>query len=291
MPTAWANSWRRRATAGDGRADGTTNGRDAREGREADGGLRARSDYPLVILFPGYARGMVVRRALCNCLFPTSFAAIALVGPAAGHELTPEAVREIALDAIRSDPILMSELVDAAEAAEAGDARRLITDDNAPVIGNPDGDVTLVKFFDYNCPYCRRAEAQMLRLLARDPDLRVVYREWPIFGAGSTIASKAALAAREQGRYAEMHAALLASGVQLDEAAVMRIAAEVGLDPDRLRDDMKAARVQAHLDESARMAEALGLSGTPWFVLGEELIPGVVDAVELHRLVRDARAE
>ena len=214
------------------------------------------------------------------------------VAPVVGHDLSPEEIRRIAVDAILADPGLMMDLVEAAkdDMPYATPALSLTADPNAPEAGNPEGDVTLVKFSDYNCPFCRRADREMSRLVARDPNLRVVYREWPVLGAGSVFAARAALAAREQDLYPEIHRALLASRGRLNEEKVMAVAAEVGLDVARLRRDMEDASVQSHIDASNEMAGALGLTGTPWFVLGDELIPGVVDAAELHRLVRAERA-
>ncbi len=117
-------------------------------------------------------------------------------------------------------------------------------DPNAPVLGNPEGDVTVVEFFDYNCPYCRRAMSEVQGLLDADQDVRLVYREWPILGEGSVFAAKAALAAREQGKYEEFHWALMGMEERAEEASVMRLAEEIGLDVEKLRADMDAPEVQ-----------------------------------------------
>ncbi len=228
--------------------------------------------------------------------------ATALALPAAAQDLTEAQVRALVLDTIRANPEIVMEAVgilqrrDAAEAeARAqetlGTARdRLERDPNAPVAGNPDGDVTVVEFFDYNCPYCRRAADQVAALVDEDDMVRIVYREWPILGEGSVAAARAALAAREQDGYEAIHAAMMAANGRLDEAAVLRIAGDVGLDVDRLRADMDAPEVQNHIDASMALAEELGFTGTPSFVIGDTRAPGLIDAGQMIEAVEAARA-
>ena len=103
-------------------------------------------------------------------------------------------------------------------------------DRNAPVLGNPDGDVTVVEFFDYNCPYCRQAAGEVQALLDADAGVRLIYREWPILGEGSLYAARAALASRAQGKYEAFHWALMEDRARKDETAVLRIAESIGLD-------------------------------------------------------------
>ena len=106
-------------------------------------------------------------------------------------------------------------------------------DPNAPVLGNVDGDVTIVEFFDYNCPYCKRVKPEIQALMAADPDIRLVCREWPILGEGSVFAARAALAARNQGKYEEFHWALMGLQGRAEEASILNAAVEIGLDADR----------------------------------------------------------
>ena len=228
-----------------------------------------------------------------------------LLPPAAGEAraMTAEEVKEIALQAILENPEVVMEAVailqerqaraeaDAARAALSDNRDALERDDNAPVLGNPEGDVTVVEFFDYNCPYCRRAGAEVAALIAADPNVRVVYREWPILGEESVVAARAALASREQGLYPAFHEALMGQQIRLDEALVMEVAAEVGLDVERLRADMDAPEVQAHIDASMELARSLGINGTPAFVVADALAPGVVTAEELARMVAAARED
>ncbi|WP_308915339.1 DsbA family protein [Jannaschia sp. LMIT008] len=238
-------------------------------------------------------------RPTLPALLAATLALTPLAAPA--QDLSDERIKELALQAILENPDIVMEAVAIiqqreadAQAAQARatleSSRDLLTNDpNAPVGGNPDGDVTVVEFFDYNCGFCRRAAPEVAEMLERDGAVRVVYREWPILGEGSVFAARAALAARAQDRYADLHHALIGAGSRLDEATVMEIAEGVGLDVDRLRADMDAPEVQAHLDTSMRLAQSLGFSGTPSFVIGGELVPGMVDADAMLELVDAAR--
>ncbi|MBL9048275.1 MAG: DsbA family protein, partial [Tabrizicola sp.] len=198
--------------------------------------------------------------------------------------------------AIRENPELVLEALQALEArqaeAQAATAASVLAeergtldrDPNAPVLGNPDGDVTIVEFFDYNCPYCKRAMPEINALLAEDTNVRLVLSE------GSVLAARAALASRQQGKYAEMHDALMTMRGKVEAEAVLRIAGEVGLDVEKLKVDMQSPEVEEHIATSMRLAEALGFNGTPSFVVGDQLIPGFVEKPELLDAVTAARA-
>jgi len=217
------------------------------------------------------------------------------------QDLTDERIKELALQAIRENPQIIMEAVQILEAERAAsqaqaqsevldNQRQLLErDPNAPVLGNPDGDVTVIEFFDYNCPYCKRAMAEVQGLLEGDDNIRLVYREWPILGDGSVFAAKAALASREQGKYETFHWALMGMQGRAEEASVMRIAKEVGLDIDRLRADMETPEIQEHIATSMRLTQALGFNGTPSFVIGDELVPGFVEEDQLRALVDKVR--
>ncbi|MCK0169105.1 DsbA family protein [Jannaschia sp. S6380] len=234
-------------------------------------------------------------------VLPTA-ALLALIAlPAPAETFTEAEIKQLALDAILENPQIVMEaaaILQERDAARAqAEAQSTMTenrdllerDANAPVVGNPDGDVTVVEFFDYNCPYCKRAGDEVGKLLAEDGQVRVVYREWPILGEGSVFAARAALAAREQDGYAEMHEALMGARGRLDESTVLEIAEEVGLDVARLRRDMDAPEVQAHIDTSMELAQSLGFTGTPSFVIGETLAPGLIDADQMQDIVKGVR--
>ncbi len=211
-------------------------------------------------------------------------------------------VRELVLETIRTNPEIVVEAVaileqrqaEAAETArtEVLKSRRdlLERDPNAPVLGNVEGDVTVVEFFDYNCSYCRRAMSEVKGLLAADSGVRLVYREWPILGEGSVFAAKASLASRKQGKYEEFHWALMGMKGRAEKASVLRIASEVGLDIDKLTADMASPEIEEHIQTSMDLSRALGFSGTPSFVIGEELVPGLVEEAQLLELVKSTRS-
>lgn len=168
--------------------------------------------------------------------------------------------------------------------------RAIERDPNAPVLGNPKGDITLTEFFDYNCPYCRKMVPTMQRLIGSDPALRVVFREWPVFGEGSVFAARAALAAWRQGRYWQMHGGLMAMKGRAEEASVLRVARDLGLDEARLRRDMDADRVAEHLATSSELAEHMSLVGTPTLIAGDEGLFGEQSDAALRALLARARA-
>ncbi len=158
----------------------------------------------------------------------------------------------------------------------------------SPVIGNPEGDVTLVEFFDYQCGYCKRMEPARAQLLAEDDGLRMVMKEFPILGPASVVAARAALAAEMQGRYEDFHAALMNIQGQLSEQMIFDTAAAVGLDVERLREDMQSPEVAAELRANMDLAQALGINGTPAFVINGQVVPG---AVGYDRLKAEIEAE
>jgi protein-disulfide isomerase len=182
-------------------------------------------------------------------------------------------------------------------AAEAENLKRtiaersaeILNDPAAPVGGNPSGDITLVEFFDYNCPYCRRVAPTVTDLIEDDPNLRLVYKEFPILGPGSQFAARAALASRAQGKYLEFHETLMNAGQQVNEDSVIEIARAVELDVDRLAEDMEDPAIEAAIARNLELASALGITGTPSFVIGDRVVPGAVDRTTLEALITQAR--
>lgn len=165
----------------------------------------------------------------------------------------------------------------------------LVADDRDPIIGNPDGDVTLVEFFDYRCGYCRAMAEPLQSLLEEDPELRVVMKEFPILGPDSQLASRAALAAQMQGGYEAMHWALLAEN-SIGEAVVQRLAEEQGLDVEQLMADMESEAVAEHIQDNILLAQGLAINGTPSFVIGDTILPGAVPATRLADLISQERS-
>jgi protein-disulfide isomerase len=163
-------------------------------------------------------------------------------------------------------------------------------DPSSPVGGNPSGDVTLVEFFDYNCPYCRMMAPVMTEAEAADPQLRIVYKEFPILGPNSVFAAKAALAANKQGKYVAFHRALYQARAPIDEAKVLEVAGTVGLDVERMRADMQDTAIEGHLGKTGKLAQALRITGTPGFVVGDQISAGATDLNGLQTLIRGARS-
>ena len=166
----------------------------------------------------------------------------------------------------------------------------IFNDPASPVLGNQAGDVTLVEFFDYNCPYCRKAAPQMAELQASDKQLRLVYKEFPILGPGSMFAARAALASRKQGKYAEFHEAMMAHSGAIDESSTLEIARQVRLDIDQLRQDMQDPAIQDAIERNLALAGDLRINGTPSFVVGDEIVRGLTDLPTLKGLIAEARA-
>jgi len=166
------------------------------------------------------------------------------------------------------------------------------TDPVAPAVAPKGADVTIVLFSDYNCPYCRKVHPALQALLREDPKVRLLYRDWPIFGGASTEAARAAIAAEFQGRHAAFNEALMASQGKLDSAGVRAAADRAGVDWARLQKDLTARRqdIDAALGRSDRYARMLGLSGTPGLLIGPYLLPGAVGVAELRKVVAAVRA-
>ncbi|AML53387.1 DsbA family protein [Falsihalocynthiibacter arcticus] len=233
----------------------------------------------------------------------TTSVALCLAVPFAAYAdgVSDERIKELALEAILENPQIVMEAVAILEKQRLEDEslavadvltsqRALLEQDpNAPVLGNRDGDVTVVEFFDYNCPYCRSAMGEVQAMLKKDQNVRLVYREWPILGEGSVFASKAALAARNQGKYEEFHWALMGMKGRADEKSVLAIAKDIGLDVDVLRQDMDSPEVAEHIASSMSLSQTLGFNGTPSFVIGNQLVPGFVEQAQLSEYVDAVR--
>ena len=186
----------------------------------------------------------------------------------------------------------------AAEAAkhEAGVAKNAEAIFNSPrnvTLGNKDGDVTFVEFFDYNCGYCKRAMADMLDLMKSDPKLKVVLKEFPVLSQGSVEAAQVAVAVRMQDptgkKYLDFHQKLLNGRGQADKARAMAAAKEAGLDMAKLEKDLTSPEINATLNENFKLAEEMGLNGTPSYVIGKDVVVGAVGAPGLAKKISEAR--
>jgi protein-disulfide isomerase len=165
----------------------------------------------------------------------------------------------------------------------------LLHDAGDPVGGNAQASLTVVEFFDYHCPYCKAVAPEFLSTIQKDGNLRVVFKEFPILGDSSVFAAKVALAADKQGKYVEMHRALMALKGDLSEEAVYGAAKAQGLDVTKLKQDMAAPEVEERISKTYDLARALGIHGTPAFIIGDELIPGALPMSDLMQKVEKQR--
>jgi protein-disulfide isomerase len=241
------------------------------------------------------------------------FAALVLDGPVLAQGDSPDgftpkqkaAIEQIIKDYLLANPEVLIDVQTALEAkmdklqAERAkvtlkeSADEIFRKGSSPVVGNPSGDVTIVEFFDYNCPYCKRALPDLSKLIDKDPKLRVVLKEFPILSKGSEQAARVALAARNQGKYWELHHALYAATGQVDEASALRVAEKLGLDIARLGKDMNVPEISMEIEGNRRLAAKLGIQGTPYFLVGDRTVPGAPENLleVLTKQVQDVRKE
>jgi protein-disulfide isomerase len=174
------------------------------------------------------------------------------------------------------------------KAALATKQKELLNDPVSPISGNPNGEITLVEFFDYRCGYCKRAAGAVTQLQKEDTRVRVVYKDFPILGESSELAAKAALASNAQGKHQVFHEALLASKGDMTKDSILAIAGNIGLDAKRLETDMANPEWQTVIDRNRALAKELGITGTPGFIVGTELVPGALDLNGLKELIARA---
>jgi protein-disulfide isomerase len=160
-----------------------------------------------------------------------------------------------------------------------------------PVLGNPDGDVTIVEFFDYRCPYCRQVANLAVETAKADGNVRVVYKEYPILGPESEFAARAAIAAAMQGRYAEFHKALMNDVQTVNQDSVMRLAEMMDLDVAQLKEDMRSDEVSETIQRTRQLGQQLQINGTPAFIVGTEVAPGAISRDQLEEMIAQARQE
>jgi protein-disulfide isomerase len=211
-------------------------------------------------------------------------------------------VQKIVSDYLRQHPEVIIDAIKAYQARQDADQKAaaqknivLLKDDifkdpTSPVGGNPQGDVAIVEFFDYRCPYCKAVAPDLDKALAQDGKVKLVYKEFPILGPVSVTASKAALAAQMQGKYVPFHQKLISYKGNLDDQTIYKLAEDVGLDVTKLKADMAKPEIQAIIDKNAKLADKLNVQGTPGFVVGQEMIPGAASVDELTAAIKRARA-
>jgi protein-disulfide isomerase len=237
-------------------------------------------------------------------------ALLVLASPAladdAGPALSPQQRQEIEAmigNYIRNNPEVILEAVRNLQMREQAEQTRrreealamrrdeIERDETSPVVGNASGDVTLVEFFDYRCGYCKAVMPSLQRLLKDDPKVRFVMKEFPILSPESRTAARLALAVwrLEPKRYFALHTKLMEAKGDLTEARIFDIARSTGVNVERARREMEEPEIQRSLDQNMELARALGINGTPGFIIGKQLVPGAVDLETLKRMVAEAR--
>jgi protein-disulfide isomerase len=244
-----------------------------------------------------------MRKLACIALIALAIG-LNVTPPAAAQSFSPQqkqAIDKLIQDYLRQHPEAVMESLkaaqkkaDAARAAQqqqtiASKRGELLHDPNSAVGGNPNGDITLVEFFDYRCPYCKALEPSLEALIKEDGKLRVVYKEFPILGPTSVFASRVAIAARKQGKYAAFHDRMMALRGTIDDDAIMNVARAAGLDLTILKRDMASSETKAIIQHNYALADALGIDATPALVIGNKLTMGAVDIDGLRQMIADAR--
>jgi len=204
----------------------------------------------------------------------------------------PEVLQEAMAELEKKQAVAETEK---ARSAIKSHAEAIFNSPRQVTLGNPQGDVTFVEFFDYNCGYCKRALNDMMELMAKDPKLKVVLKEFPVLGPTSVEAAQVAVAVRMQDKtgkkYLEFHQKLLTGRGQIDKAKALAAAKEIGLDMARMEKDLKSDEIGKTLEESMKLAEALGLNGTPSYVIGNDVVIGAVGLAQLSQKIQAARQQ
>lgn len=256
-------------------------------------------DNALMTIFPAALRRSALALAMGG--LATLLAAVPTTAQEKFDAGQRQAIEEIVRDYLLQNPEILRDAMIALEMKQTAErsqrmktalsqqAERIFNSPHDFVAGNPDGDVTLVEFFDYNCGFCRRALSDMNALLKSDPNLRVVLKEFPVLSQGSLEAAQLAVAAIGQGKYMEFHQTLMSSRGQVDGARALQVAREVGLDVDKLKADAARPEVRDVIASSMQLADQLGISGTPSYILGDDVIPGAVGQDEIARKIAALR--
>jgi protein-disulfide isomerase len=167
----------------------------------------------------------------------------------------------------------------------------VLRDPDIPVAGNADGDITIVEYFDFNCPYCRKVEPELRQVVQDDGKVKLVYKDWPVLGPVSTAAARMALATKYQDKYVAAHDALMGTASKLTEPRIRELLAGAGIDVDRAARDLEtnAKAIDAILARNNDQATAFGFKGTPSFIIGKFRVPGALTMAQFDQAIADAR--
>lgn len=168
---------------------------------------------------------------------------------------------------------------------------KLVNDASSPVVGNPKGDIAVVQFYDYQCGYCKASQEAIEKILKDDKDVKFVFKNFPVLGAVSVEAARAALASVKQGKFFVFHSAMMNKKEHLTSELIYQIAKDSGLDVDKLKKDMTDASVEESLDASTKLAHDIGVQGTPFFLIGDAFFPGVMSHDQMKSAISAARSK
>lgn len=201
----------------------------------------------------------------------------------------PEIIQDALVELERRNTVAQAEAQRGAVAAEKA---RLVDPATSIIIGNPEGDITLVEFMDYNCGYCKRAMQDVTALSKADPKLKVVLKDFPILGPDSLEASRVAIAVKNQlqgPKYFDFHNKLMSVKGRVNGAKAIEVAKDFGIDVERVRKDMDASATKASIEDTVALGDRLGLTGTPAFVIGDEVVFGAVGEAALKQKLESVR--
>jgi protein-disulfide isomerase len=246
----------------------------------------------------------MIRRKLGQVLLAVALA-LALATPMAGAQqsFTPAQkaeVEKIVRDYLLANPEFLVEVMEELERRRQDlaklESQRRIQEQRAEIyeskhdfVVNREGKVPFVEFFDYQCGYCKRSLAAVQTVRKMQPDVRMIFKEYPILGPVSVFAARAAVASRRQQKYVAYHDAMMGHRGKLDESVVLRIAERVGLDIEQLKADMERPEVQQAIDANLALAETMRIRGTPTFIIGETLSPGAIPYPQMVSQIEEAR--
>jgi protein-disulfide isomerase len=231
---------------------------------------------------------------------------VTLTAPVLANNFSPTQktqIEKMVKDYLLTHPEILRDVATALDASDkktADNTRGQIMASNAKeiyhssldgVVGNPKGDVTIVEFMDYNCGWCRKGIVEIQSLVKSDPNVRVIMKEFPIFGEGSEYAAKAAIASAKQGKYWEFHQALFATQGKVTAEVTDQVAQEVGLDVAKMKADMADPAIEAQIQKTSQLAQSLQLTGTPAFVIDKKVYPGYIQLSEMQASLADVRAQ
>lgn len=230
--------------------------------------------------------------------FSIGFGAVSFAAEGAAKNLSASDVEKIVHDYIVNNPQVILTAVDdyqkksmQARFSGALEANKdtVFKDRSSPETGNPKGDVTVVEFFDYNCGYCKRVLPMVQALLEKDKNVRVVLKDFPILGPASDAAAKWALAAQKQDKYFEFHRTLMDSKEPINDESLQKVAAGVGMDVNQAKKDVEGTAILLQIEKNRALAGKLGLSGTPAFIIGDEIIPGAISLEQMQGKIEELR--